>query len=183
MLCRLTRWLISRAEDRGKALPRFAQRHAERCADCREYARFTAALSSRFSQEIRPFLAAIPDFPLNPAGPVSESPRPGKGGLRGRRFAFLPFPAAALAVAATALILFLVVPRTASLSLRDREQAAATLKTVTAAPAQFRGILEGAETSLTNERAILEKSFLSAIDYLQARLNIKIERREDLNPL
>ncbi|MCK7480184.1 MAG: hypothetical protein M0C28_25160 [Candidatus Moduliflexus flocculans] len=40
MLCHLARRAISRSEDRGKALPRWAGRHIGRCEACREYARF-----------------------------------------------------------------------------------------------------------------------------------------------
>ena len=38
MLCHLARRAISRSEDRGKALPRWAGRHIGRCEACREYA-------------------------------------------------------------------------------------------------------------------------------------------------
>ena len=56
--------------------------------------------------------------------------------------------------------------------------ALAALKTVTAAPDEFQGMVREAESPLARERQILEHSVASAVEYLQARLNIKIERRE-----
>ena len=177
MLCHLSRWLISRAEDGGRPLPRFVERHAGRCPACRDYARFTASLGSRLSQEARPFLAAVPDFSLGP--PV------GGAGLRPGRVFLRPLPVAAsvLVVAAAAVVLFRLVPRPDSISPQDREKALAALKTVTAAPGQFEGAIEGAESTLAGERAILEESILSAVAYLGDRLNIKVVRREPVKRL
>ena len=183
MFCNLTRWLISRAEDRGKKMPRFAERHAARCGACREYALFAASLSSRLSGETSEFLAKAPDSPLDPAAWVPE-----EGAGRGtrapfrRRFVLHPFPAAAavLVVAASALVLFLVVRPGPGPGLTSAEKQAviASLKSVSIAPAEFRGAVAEAESSLARERQILEKSVLSAVEYLQARLNIRVERKE-----
>jgi hypothetical protein len=52
------------------------------------------------------------------------------------------------------------------------------LKSVTAAPDELGGAVAGAESSLDREREILEKSVLSALDYVQTRLNIKVEWKE-----
>jgi len=181
MFCNLTRWLISRAEDRGKEMPRFAERHAARCGACREYALFTASLSSRLSGETPAFLAAALDSPLDPAAWVPEE---GTGrGTRAdfrRRFVLRPFPAAAavLVVAASALVIFLVVRREPALTSAEKRAVIASLKSVTAAPAEFRVAVAEAESSLTRERVILERSVLSAVEYLQARLNIRIEKKE-----
>ena len=140
MICNLTRWLISRAEDRGKEMPRFAERHAARCEACREYALFTASLSSRLSGEARSFLAKSPDSPLDPAAWAAE-----EGAGRGtrapfrHRFVLRPFPAAAavLVVAASALVIFLVVRREPALTSAEKLAVIASLKSVVAAPAEF----------------------------------------------
>jgi hypothetical protein len=39
-------------------------------------------------------------------------------------------------------------------------------------------VIGEAESSLENERLILERSLTAAVEYLQARLNIKIERKD-----
>jgi len=177
MLCRLTRWMVSRAEDRGKDLPRFAARHIERCGHCRGYSLFVASLSSRFPSELPQFLAGIPDIPLIPAGRAAES---GDRAFRPRRFLIRPFPAAAagFALAGAAIALFLVVRRPEPLSSLEKATAIAAVKSVTSAPSRLGGFLEGPETALAQEREILEKSFLSAVEYFQDRLNIRVEVRD-----
>lgn len=180
MFCKLTRWLISREVDRGVKTPRFALLHAERCGACREYARFAASLPSRFAGERRAFLASVPDFPLNEATWVDDEGARGKREILRRRLVLHPFPAAAAAVLVVAgvFVLFQVVLREAGPSPRDEAAALAALKTVTAAPDEFQGMVGEAESPLAKERQILERSVASAVEYLQARLNIKIERRE-----
>jgi hypothetical protein len=180
MICNLTRWLISRAEDRGKEMPRFAERHAARCGACREYARFAGSLSSRLSGETPAFLAKAPDSPLDPAAWTAEGAGRGTRADFRRRFVLRPFPAAAavLVVAASALVIFLVVRREPALTSAEKRAVIASLKSVTAAPAEFRVAVAEAESSLTRERVILEKSVLSAVEYLQARLNIRVERKQ-----
>ncbi|MCK7480185.1 MAG: hypothetical protein M0C28_25165 [Candidatus Moduliflexus flocculans] len=98
----------------------------------------------------------------------------------GRRFALHPFPAAAgiLAVAAAAFLVLRVVPREPVLTVADREAARAAFKSIVAAPDGFRGALAEAESSLEKEKRIWESSVVSAVEYLQARLNIRIERRD-----
>jgi len=108
-------------------------------------------------------------------GQVVRTERPGRRLLSGLRP--LPVAAAALAVVAGALVLFQVVLREPSPSAEDRAAARAVIKSIVAAPDGFRSALTGAESSLEKEQRILEKSVASAVEYLQARLNIRIERR------
>lgn len=180
MFCNLTQWLISRAEDRGKEMPRFAERHAARCGACREYALFTASLSSRLSGETPAFLATAPDSPMAPAAWAPEGAGRGTRADFRRRFVLRPFPAAAavLVVAASALVIFLVVRREPALTSTEKGAVIASLKSIAAAPAEFRLAVVEAESSLAKERQILERSIVSAVEYLQTRLNIRIERRE-----
>ncbi|MCX6568805.1 MAG: hypothetical protein NT147_07130 [Candidatus Aminicenantes bacterium] len=180
MFCNLTRWLISRAEDRGKEMPRFAERHAARCGACREYARFAASLSERLSGEAPAFLAVAPDSPLAPAAWTDEEAGRGTLAPLRRRFLSNPFPAAAavLLVAASALVLFLVVRPGPGLTSAEKQAVIASLKSVAAAPAEFRVAVAEVESPLARERQILERSVLSAVEYLQAHLNIRIERKE-----
>lgn len=180
MFCDLTRWLISRAEDRGKGMPRFAERHAARCGACREYALFSASLSSRLSGETPAFLAKAPNSPSDPAAWATEGTGRGTGSPFRRRFVLRPFPAAAavLVVAASALILFLVVRPGPGLTSAEKHAVIASLKSVAAAPAEFRMAVAEAESPLARERQILERSVASAVEYLQVRLNIKIERKD-----
>ena len=180
MFCNLTRWLISRAEDRGKEMPRFAERHAARCEACREYALFAASLSSRLSGETPAFLAKSPDSPLDPAAWAAEGAGRGTGAPFRRRFVLHPFPTAAvvLVVAASALVLFLVVRREPALTSAEKRAVIASLKSVVAAPAEFSLAVEEVGSPLAKERQILERSVVSAVEYLQTRLNIRIERKE-----
>ena len=182
MLCHLTRWFVSRSEDGGKAWPRFAERHAARCAACREYARFASALPSRLSAEVPSLLARAPEADLALDGVDAEGARSGRP-ASGRRPVFLrPFPlaSAALALVASVLVLTQVVLREPGLSPADRQAALAALRSVTAAPDELGGVAVDVESSLDREREVLERSILSALDYLQERLNIKVERRDRL---
>jgi hypothetical protein len=181
MICHLTRWFISRSEDGGKAWPRFAERHAARCAACREYARFASALSARLSAEVPSLLARVPEPALTFDGLDAEGTPSENRAPSGRRPVFLrPLPVAsvALALVALALILTLVVLREPGPSPSDRQAALTALKSITAAPGELGGAVIDVESSLDREREILERSILSALDYLQERLNIKIERRD-----
>lgn len=179
MLCHLTRWFVSRSEDGGKAWPRFAERHAARCAACREYARFAAALPARLRADVPSALAQALEADLALEGADLEGARSGRR-ASGRRPVFLrplPLASAALVLVASVLVLTQVVLREPGLSPADRQAAFAALKSVAAAPDELGGVALDMESSLDRERAILEKSILSALDYLQERLNIKVERR------
>jgi len=177
MLCHLTRWFISRSEDEGGAWPRIAERHAARCGACREYARFVSSLSARMGAEIPSFLAQAPEAPPTLEGIDAKGPRSRRRASGRRPVLLRPLPLASAAVTLVAL-LFIFAPavfRTPGLSPADRQAAFAVLKTVTTAPADLRGAVAGAESSLDREREILEKSVLSALEYVQARLNVRVE--------
>jgi hypothetical protein len=181
MKCQLVKWLISRAEDIGKPLPRFAAHHAQRCRACGDYARAVASLASGLRSERSAWLAAVPDFAVDlsaegargPAAAAARAPRRAWFGLRP-----LPVAAAALAVVAGALVFFQLVLKRPAPTAGERAAVLATLKTITAAPAEVRGAIKEAESPLDREREVLERSFTSAVEYLQARLNIRIDRRE-----
>ncbi|MFO7732356.1 MAG: hypothetical protein R6X21_01750 [Candidatus Aminicenantes bacterium] len=185
MLCSLARRAISRSEDRGERMPRWAERHAARCGACREYARFTASLKARLSAEKEGFLAAVPDFPLNEASWARAAGGGERRGLFGLRPALRPWPAAAaaLTVLAAALVLFQVVLKGPSPAAEGRPAALPSLKAITAAAEGLPTVVANAESSLDKERRILEKSIASAFEYLQAQLNIRIERGDRPNPL
>lgn len=180
MLCPLARRAISVSEDRGKALPRWAGRHIGRCEACREYARFAASLKTRLAGDRAAFLAAVPEFPLKEAAWNEAGSERNERIPLGRRIVLHPFPAAAglLAVAAAAFFVLRVVPREPVLTAADRVAARAAFKSIVAAPDGFRGALTEAESSLEKEKRIWESSVVSAVEYLQARLNIRIERRD-----
>jgi hypothetical protein len=186
MGCKLSRWMISRAEDTGKKLPRYAERHVGRCRACGEFARSSASLSSRLKHERSAWLAKVPDFPLSfdaEAGPATagrkvataEKPR-----SRQLRLGFRPLPAAAaaLVVAVAALVVFRGIPREHAPSMEDRAAARSSIARLQAAPERLQGVIGEAESSLEKEGLILERSLSSAVEYLQARLNIRIERKE-----
>ncbi len=186
MLCTLSRWMVSRSEDTGKKLPKFAERHVRRCALCGEYARSSASVSSRLKAERSAWLDKISDFPSG----VESSREPltqGSGTVAavatGRRRAWLalrplPVAAAVLVIVAGALVLFQIVLKEPAPTAEERAAAIAAIKTLSSAPQGLQNVIGGAESSLDQERRSLERTVSSAFEYLQARLNIKIERRE-----
>jgi hypothetical protein len=180
MLCRIARWAVSRSEDRAARLPHWAERHLARCRPCREYARFTASLRARLSAEKDAFLRDVPEFPVD-AQSWGQVEADRKDSVRPfRRPVLRPWPAAAagFAVLAAALVLWQFVLKGPGPSPEDRAAALAALKSVVTAADEFPGLVTEAESSLERERQILERSVASAAEYLQARLNIRIVRRE-----
>jgi hypothetical protein len=185
MLCMLSRWMVSRAEDTGKKLPRFAVRHAKRCGACREFARSSASLSTGLEAERAAFLDGVPEFSVAtlPATEISTTERGDVAGADrqlGRPWPFLrplTVAAAVLIIAVGAFVVFRIGRHEPELSVQDRAAAMAAIKSVSGAPGELGGIVGEAESSLDKERQILEKSIAAAAEYLQARLNIKIERR------
>jgi hypothetical protein len=182
MLCALCRWLVSRSEDTGKALAPFAARHVRRCRRCGDYARSAASIASRLRTERQAWLAAAPEFEVDLASgkagaadtpAAARAPRRSWSGLRP-----VPVAAAVLAVVVGGLVLFQVILREPAPPIEDRTAALAALRSITSAPAGIPGALREAESPLDRERRVLEASVASAVEYLQARLNIKIERRE-----
>jgi hypothetical protein len=185
MLCALSRWLVSRAEDTGKKLPRFVERHIGGCQACGAFVRASRALGPGLKSERSGFLAKVPEFAVELEGAESREPerRTAEAASRGRsRFLFglrpLPVAAAVLLVAATAVVLFQVNRPGPAMSPREIAAARTAIKTLTSAPQELPGVVGRAESSLDRERQILEKSLFSAVDYLQARLNIKVERKD-----
>jgi len=180
MVCQFARRAISRAEDRGEGRPRWVARHTARCGSCRDFALFTASLRARLADEKPALLSAVPDFPVDGHARASAGEARGKREGLGRRLILHPFPAAAavLALVAAGVLVIRVVRQDTRTSPQDTAAALAALKAVVAAPAAFPGAVAGAETSLEKERRILEASLASAVEYLQVRLNVKIERRD-----
>ena len=178
MLCRLSRWMVSRSQDTGKKLPRAIERHVGRCLSCGAFARSSMALASELRAERAAWLAKVPDFAVGlEPGPAlaleARAPRRLLFGLRP-----LPVAAAALAVVASGVILFQAVRRQGpSPTPQDLVAARSAIMSLSTAPRGFGGVVGEAESSLERERRILEKSIASAAEYVQARLNIKIERR------
>jgi hypothetical protein len=78
------------------------------------------------------------------------------------------------------IVLTRVVLREPGPSPADRQAALTAMKSVAAAPDELGGVALDMESSLDRERDILERSILSALDYLQERLNIRVERRDKL---
>jgi hypothetical protein len=182
MLCALSRWMISRAEDSGKKLPGFVERHIRRCPGCGAYARDCASLTSRLRAERDVWLARVPDF-VAPAGLIGE-PSAAAPAPRRPWFALRPLPAvaAALAVVAGVLVLSRQISKTAAPSEEERAAAMEAIRSLSAAPSQLPEIAADAESPLMMERQILERSLSSAVEFLQDRLNIKIERRRQIPP-
>lgn len=186
MLCALSRWMISRAEDTGKKLPRLVERHVGRCPACGAFARATMTVAATLRAERSDLLAGVPEFAVDLGAEQARLEARGSEPLpRARRRYVLglrPLPAAAAAivlVAAGALI-FQAVRREAPTATAAQDLAAATaaIKSLTAAPGGLDGAMGVAESSLERERRVLEKSLVAAVDYLQTRLNITIERKD-----
>jgi len=185
MLCAFSRWMISGAADTGKKPPRIVERHIRRCAACAEYARFASSLPARFAGDKDAFLAAVPEIPLDEAAWAKEPVRADERTSSGRRFALRPVPAVAgiLVVVAAAFLVYRLAVREPGPTPEERAAGRAALKSLVSAPGELEGALTEAESSLEREGLILEKSIASAAEYLQARLNIKIERKDPAKDL
>jgi hypothetical protein len=179
MVCHLARRAISRAEDRRGETPRWVARHTARCGSCRDFAFFTASLKARLADEKPALLSAVPDFSVGGAAWAAAGEAWGERQGLGRRLVLHPFPAvaSALVLVAAGVLLFRVLGPDTMSPPQDTAAALAALRSVLAAPATFPEAVAGAETSLEKERRILEASLASTVEYLQARLNVKIERR------
>jgi hypothetical protein len=132
--------------------------------------------------ERRVWLAKAPDFAVELGADAVRVPAAEAGGHAPRRSWLslrpLPVAAAGLVLLAGALVLFQLVLKTPPPTAEERASALAALKTITAAPQGLQGVIEEAGSPLERERLVLAKSVSPAVEYLQARLNIKIERRE-----
>jgi hypothetical protein len=171
--------MISRAEDKGTKPRPWVERHTARCGACRDYARFTASLRVRLSGERPGFVAAAPEFSLNEAVWARAERGTERRASLVRRLTLHPFAAAAsaLVIAAGALVLFQFVLREAPPSTEERVTVRAALRSFAAATDEWPAAVTEAESSLGREREIVERSLASAAEYLQARLNVRIERR------
>lgn len=187
MLCALSRWMVSRSEDTGKKLPRAIERHIGRCPACGAYVRASMAVAARLRSERAAYLAKAPEFAVDLEA-ASLRMRPDRRGAEtatkaSRRFLFglrpLPVAAAALFLVAAAVIVFRVTRPAPPANPQEMAAATAAIRSLTSAPKELPGVVGEAESSLDKERRILEKSLFSAADYLQARLNIKIERKSN----
>ena len=176
MMCPLTRWLISRSLDTGKKMPGFAARHAQRCGACREYARFAESLPARFSGELPSLLADVPEAPPLALPSESKEERFIRSPRMGIRRFIRPVPVAALALFLVAGI-FLFRQIVGGPGIKPGATLA-DLKSLITIPRDVQAAAVQAESPLVQERLLLEKSVLSAFEYLQARLNIKIERKD-----
>lgn len=177
MICLWTRWLISRSHDLGKPLPGFAARHAGRCGRCREYARFCGTLPSRLTESLPVRLDRTPAFPpFRPAASSKDAGNRPHGEFR--RPVFLrPLPmAAAVLVLAAGVFLFQRITSGPPMSAERAQMALENLRKVTAVPDEWPSVVTTAESSLDGERVLVENAARSAFEFLQNRLNIKIER-------
>jgi len=185
MLCSLSRWMISRAEDTGKRPPRWVAGHVRRCRACGEFARASVSLASRLRAERSAWLAGVPGSParggldLERAGTGRRAAGSGPAPARRFRPALRPLPvaAAALILVAAGIVLFQAVRREHRASVPDPAAARAALQQLASAPRDIRQALNNAESPLEKERRTLETLVASAADYLGARLNVKIERK------
>lgn len=186
MLCRISRWMISRSQDTGAKMPRAVERHVGRCRDCGAFARATMSVASRLRSERAAFLDKVPDFPLDlgaDRASVEMAPRTAQRASRAPRrlvFGLRPLPAAAAAlilVAVSGIIVARATRRPVAANPQDLAAMRTAFKNLTSAPEGIPGVLGQAESSLDKERQVLERSLVAAADYLQSRLNIKIERK------
>jgi hypothetical protein len=60
MRCGIVKWLVSSAANRGRNYSRPVRHHLERCPSCREFARFTLALSETAGRDARAYLEKMP---------------------------------------------------------------------------------------------------------------------------
>ena len=111
MKCRIVKRLVSSAGNRHRDLSRPMRRHIESCPSCREFARFSLALSQRAARDARAFLEHIPAPETH--GLFDKLPAQGESLPSGRRFSWrtwIPASAGAAAFILAALLVFQPIP-------------------------------------------------------------------------
>ncbi|MBN1940004.1 MAG: hypothetical protein JW843_10480 [Candidatus Aminicenantes bacterium] len=177
MLCPLTRWFISRFEDTGKAIPPWVVRHVGRCASCRSFAAFSDSLPARFCGERSSLLDDVPDAP--PRRNVPHSRKPDLARRSRFRSVLRPVPAAALVlILAAGVFLLRGILSGPPLTAERAKAALADLRKAAAVTREWPGFVRTAESSLDQERIVLENAARSAYAFLQDRLNLTIERKD-----
>lgn len=175
MFCFIYKWMISWALDSGKGLPGAANRHIDRCSDCREFARLSGFLATRLTQDAPGFLQSGHETSdmLNIKITSALDTKTPTQLTRRQRFNFIPKPAlaAALLVLAVAIaVLFQVIPFTTPTPgerpINDLSESV-TVKN----PLQ---IIEKVESPIESEMRSLGRSVNSAAKFLISRLDIKI---------
>jgi hypothetical protein len=173
MFCFIYKWIISWALDSAKKLPETANRHIDRCSNCREYARLSGFLATRLIQDAPGFLQKSHDTHdmlnikitavLDTKTPTQLTRKP--------HFNFMLKPALAAAlvlVAAVIVVIFQVIsfttPAPGERSFNDLPYSV-TIKN----PLK---IIEKVESPIESEMRSLGQSINSAAKFLVSRLDI-----------
>jgi hypothetical protein len=111
MKCRIIKRLVSSAANGRRDLSRPVRRHLERCSACREFARFSLALSQTAARDARALLERIPA--PETAGLLEKSPAPTGSARSVRRFSrrtWIPASVGASGLILAALLVFRPAP-------------------------------------------------------------------------
>ena len=172
MKCEIAKWLVSSARNRGRNLPGPVSRHLGRCASCRDFARFTLALSETARRDGRDYLEKIPSPETD--GLLDKSPAGAKPSLSPRppaRRLWIPASVAAAGLVLTALLIFLPTAPSRKTTLWEE---IAELKKLPVSGEAIRSLAAGAESPLAQEYDSLVKSAASAARAIQASLDLII---------
>jgi hypothetical protein len=170
MRCGIAKWLVSAARDRRRDLPRPVKRHVERCASCREFARFTRAVSEAAGRDARAFLEKVPA--PETGGFLDRSPARKKPAPAFPREARRPWVPASVAAAGLVLAALLILRPAGEKPTPDE---VAEFKKLAFAGGAVMNLAAEAQSPLDREYESLKKSVDSACQTVLASLDFKIE--------
>lgn len=172
MTCGIAKWLVSSARNRGRDLPGPVSRHLVRCTSCRDFARFTLALSETASRDGRAYLEKIPSPETGTV--LGKSPAKARPSLSPRppvRRLWIPASVAAAGLVLIAVLIFRPASPPRETALWDE---VAELKKFSVSGGAIRSWAAEAESPLDQEYESLMKAAASAARAIQASLDLKL---------
>jgi hypothetical protein len=172
MLCSWYKWRISKALDFGQTRSRTMDRHLDRCPGCREFARFSAALSGKSRTDLPAFLDG--DFRdltqniMSGLGRTNPSPP-----TRRRHPRLIPVASTAF-IAAAVLIAVAFFPSSAPPSMSELKPLAPWESAQTA----FSEVLENVESPYRDELEYLRHSLSASAEFFQVFWDIRLGGEE-----
>ncbi len=172
MLCSWYRWRISKTLDTDRARPRSLGRHLQRCPECREFERFSAALPGRSRSDLPAYLdgdfSELTQTIMACVGRTIPSPPARRKHLR-----LIPLASTALITAAV-LIAIAFFPSSAPPGLSELKPLAPWESAQTA----FSEVLEQVESPYRDELEHLTHSLSASAEFFQVFWDIRLGPEE-----
>lgn len=175
MICQLTKWFVSNASDRNRALPKFARSHLHRCPSCQEFYRITNDLDKHAASEARSILRQTPPVlihrlkDLPPAHIRREN-------LSQSRRKLLPILSVSAAFSAVVLFsLFILIPQKQAPLPPSNENFSFLFSRDSLPGGTLQKLATQVNTPFNTEWIRLRNAVQSASRYLTDQLTLKIE--------